>query len=695
MRRGLVLLLLSVMACQSEPAGQGAASAAANDATATSAERAAASTEQAATSTEQAATSTEQAATSTEQAAALTATSERSTNGQVVTQGIPGLDPQVMADLQRYRGARSALFAGFAPRGVLVKTRFGQTDQVHLVNAPGARRTQLTFHPEPIGEVATPNDDAVRGFLFTKDVGGSEFYQLFWFDWQSGAQRMLSDGESRYVAPRFAPDGDRFAYTSTERDGVHFDIYVRTPTTQPRRVVTSEGSAYWLPLDFSPDGNRLLALRFISANQTYLYEVDLASTEKRLLAGADNATFIGPAVYAADGQSVYYTSDADSEVIRLRYLDAKGDRVLTGTIDWGVEHLSRSADGARIAFSVNEEGYSQLYLLDTRSQTPRRIDAVPAGIFEHLEFDARGERLALTISQPTEPTDVYVYDVGAAASSRWTFSEVGGLDTGRFPQPRLIRYPSFVEEDGTRLDIPAFVFTPEGPGPHPVVVVIHGGPAAQYRPRFSANIQYYVNEMGIAVIAPNVRGSAGYGKTYLKLDDGFLREDSVKDIGALFDWIDTQPQFDSERVAVYGGSYGGYMVLASMVNFPQRIAAGIDVVGISNFVTFLENTQAYRRDLRRVEYGDERDPEMRAFLERIAPLNRVDQLQAPLLVAQGYNDPRVPASESEQIVAALEARDIPAWYLLFLDEGHGFRKKANADLAAAIYAQFLRTHLLP
>jgi dipeptidyl aminopeptidase/acylaminoacyl peptidase len=253
----------------------------------------------------------------------------------------------------------------------------------------------------------------------------------------------------------------------------------------------------------------------------------------------------------------------------------------------------------------------------------------------------------------------------------------------------LIEYRTF---DGRM--IPAWVYRPKGPGPHPVIVDIHGGPEGQERPGFSSTVQLWVNQLGAAVVAPNVRGSAGYGKEYLKLDNAMKREDSVKDIGALLDWIGVQPGLDGDRVAVYGGSYGGYMVLASMVHYSPRLRAGVDIVGISNFISFLENTQDYRRDLRRPEYGDERDPKMRAFFERIAPARNADRITAPLFVIQGQNDPRVPVTEAEQIVRVVRSNDRPVWYMNALNEGHGYRKQENRDLMNAAVVMFLREHLL-
>jgi dipeptidyl aminopeptidase/acylaminoacyl peptidase len=316
------------------------------------------------------------------------------------------------------------------------------------------------------------------------------------------------------------------------------------------------------------------------------------------------------------------------------------------------------------------------------------------GVMTGFDFSPDGERLALSLATPTAPADLWTLSVPERTVSRWTRSEVGGLDPAGFVDPELLSFTTFDEVDGAPRQIPAFLYRPPGPGPHPVLVYLHGGPEAQYRPYFSSTFQYLVGELGMAVIAPNVRGSNGYGKSYLKLDNGFRREDSVRDVGALLDWIGSRSDLDANRVVVQGGSYGGYMVLASLVHYSDRLAAGIESVGISNFVTFLENTQPYRQDLRRAEYGDERDPGMRAHLISISPLYQVEKISRPLMISQGANDPRVPASESEQIFRALKARQIPVWYLLAEDEGHGFRKKANRDYSAAVMTLFLERFVL-
>jgi dipeptidyl aminopeptidase/acylaminoacyl peptidase len=289
-----------------------------------------------------------------------------------------------------------------------------------------------------------------------------------------------------------------------------------------------------------------------------------------------------------------------------------------------------------------------------------------------------------------DPGDCYSIDVNTGKLERWTSSETA-VKTGDFPQAELVQWKSF---DGKMIS--GFLYKPAAKftGKRPVLVMIHGGPEGQSTPNFLGRNNYLLNEMGIALIYPNVRGSTGYGKTFSLLDNGFQREDTYKDIDALFDWIGSRADLDGERIAVMGGSYGGHMTLAVSTFYSQRIRCSVDIVGMSNLVTFLEHTEAYRRDLRRVEYGDERDPKMREFLEKIAPMNNIDKIKKPMLVIAGKNDPRVPVSESEQIVAALKKEGTPVWYLMAKDEGHGYRKKPNQDFQFYATVAFLQQYLL-
>lgn len=615
--------------------------------------------------------------------------------GNLEVRGVPEIPPALTERMQQYRNTREAEFAGWVGDGVLIRTRFGDTTQVHRVNAPLGTRSQLTFYAEPVAQAVVPPTASPDAFVYLRDVGGSEFYQLFRYDLAAGTSTLLTDGRSRYTEPVWSSAGDKVAYTTTERNGRDWDIHVQDRDGGTMAALETDGVG-WYVQDFAPDDSRLLVSRYVSINESYLYELSLEDGSLTPLLADGVTASVGQAAYGADGDTVYFTSDLGAEFLRLHRLSLADGRleVLTGDIAWDVEAFAVAGDGGHLAFTVNEGGYSRLYVWRLPDRVQVALPQMPAGIVSELMFHPDGDRLGFSLSRPTAPTDVYSVDLGARRLVRWTESETGGLDPAGFIEPELIAYPTFDEVEGVRRRIPAFVYRPRTPGPHPVYVAIHGGPESQYRPYFSAALQYYARELGMAVVVPNVRGSAGYGKTYLKLDNAEKREDSVRDIGALLDWIAGQPGLDADRVAVSGGSYGGYMVLASLVHYSDRIAAGIERVGISNFVTFLTNTEDYRRDLRREEYGDERDPQMRALLERISPLNNVDRIAAPLLITQGANDPRVPASESGQIYDALAGRDVPVWYVLALDEGHGFRKKSNSDYAAAATVLFLERYVL-
>jgi len=639
--------------------------------------------------------------------ASLAAEIERreANNGNVILEQVPEIPESVQRDLQRYQNIRGAGLVDWSTDGgsLFIRTRFAEVPQIHRVDQPGGARRQLTWMDEPVGGAS--RQPGGGHIAFTMDQGGNEFDQIFLLDTNDGSYRMVSDGESRNGAIEWSPDGKRLAFQSTRRNGRSNDIWIMEADDpdSAKPIVEAPGGYWWGPVAFSRDGNKLLVVRYISANDSRIHIHDLDSGEMRRVAGsAENPSRNFPFDFNADGSGIYYATDRGSEFARLAYLpltDGAEPEILTGDIDWSVQGLELDDSGKRGAFTVNAGGISRLYLFDPASHEYRVIDNTPTGVIGGLAFRPDGGALAFTANTAQTPNDVYALQLGntplqGGELRRWTHSEVGGLDTSALATPELIHYPTFDTVDGAQREIPAFVYRPDGEGPHPVIVSIHGGPESQFRPDFSSTFQYWINELGVAVIAPNVRGSAGYGKSYLKLDNGFKREDSVKDIGALLDWIGEQPDLDGERVGVFGGSYGGYMVLASTVHYSDRLRAAVDVVGISNFVTFLENTEDYRRDLRRPEYGDERDPQMREFLQRISPNNNVDKIDTPLFVIQGQNDPRVPVTESEQMVAALREQGKPVWYMNALNEGHGYARKDNRDLYREAVAMFWRRHLL-
>ena len=627
-------------------------------------------------------------------------------NGNLIMEDIPPIPQSVVADLNRYTNVRSAVFRTWAEDGnsLYVLTRFGDVYQIHHVGHPGGARTQVTFFDEPADDVSRqPNGSKL---FFTMDAGGSEFAQIFLLDPGSSEDAvMLTDGESRNGSVIWDQTGDWIAYTSTRRNGASNDVWmmdVNNPETAGIVMEAPDGTL-WAPIDFSPDNQKLLIYNYVSVADTSIHVIDLETREMRRLAGGEgDRGYRAPVGFDAEGKGIWFRTEADSEFRQLAWLsleEGAQPEIITRDIPWHVESASLSHDRNRMVFTVNEDGFERLYLFDPASREYRVVHGMPTGIVGGLKFSPDGRRLGLTINTAQTPSDTFVLELGSDPLEhgelvRWTFSEVGGLDTDTFISPELVRYPTFDSDSGGPETIPAWVFRPEGEGPFPVIVAIHGGPEGQARPTFSSSYQMWIQKLGAAVIRPNVRGSSGYGKTYMSLDNGFKREDSVRDIGALLDWIAAQPDLDESRVAVIGGSYGGYMVLASAVHYSDRLKAAVDIVGISNFVTFLENTQDYRRDVRRPEYGDERDPEMRAHLEAISPNNNVEKISVPLFIVQGQNDPRVPVTEAEQMVEALRANGQSVWYMNALNEGHGYARKENADIYRQATMMFLRQHLL-
>jgi dipeptidyl aminopeptidase/acylaminoacyl peptidase len=423
--------------------------------------------------------------------------------------------------------------------------------------------------------------------------------------------------------------------------------------------------------------------------------MDLATGKKRRVTPSRKGELVAYDTprFSKDGKTIFAISDRASEYRRLVLMPASGgkERVLAANLKHDVDGFDISFDANRIAFLTNESGSSGLRFIDLPTLKEQPRPPLVPGVIGGLEWRPKSSEVGFHMSSARSAGDVFSYDVKTNKVTRWTNGNNPELNTSEFVEPRLIKWKSF---DG--LEISGFHYQPPArfTGKRPVIINIHGGPEAQFRPGFTGRSNYFINELGVAIIFPNVRGSAGFGKTFIKLDNGMKREDSVKDIGALLDWIKEQPDLDGERIMVTGGSYGGYMTFACAVHFADRIAGAVSVVGISNFVTFLERTESYRRDLRRAEYGDERDPAMRAFLESIAPLNHAEKITKPLFVVQGFNDPRVPYTEAEQIVANLKKRGTPVWFLMAKDEGHGFVKKPNADYQFYATVEFAKQTLL-
>ncbi len=614
----------------------------------------------------------------------------------LVADGIPAIPAEIAESVRRYTESRAASFVDWHPvdRKMLISTRFGNTPQLHLVKMPGGARRQLTFFAEPVGNASWEPQNG-RYFVFSRDTGGNEFAQLHRYDVASGAVTLLTDGgRSQNGGIVWNHAKDRFLYSTTRRNGADRDIWIMDPLKpEGSKAITELSGGGWAGLDWSPDDSRIVAREAISVNKSNLWMINAGTGAKTAITDLAAQVAYGGAEFSRDGKGLYITSDKDNEFQRLALMDlASGDvTYLTSDIAWDVEGFELSPDGATIAFLTNEAGISRAYLMDTVSRKINPIQGLPTGVIGSASWHENGEDIAFTVNSAKSTSDIYSLNVKSGEIDRWTESELGGLMADELVEPELIRWKSF---DG--LEITGFLYpaAKKFEGRRPVIINIHGGPEGQSQPVFQGRNNYFLNELGVAIIYPNVRGSTGYGKTYVAMDNGMKREDSVKDIGALLDWIGTQPQLDADRVMVTGGSYGGYMTLACATHFNDRLRCSLDVVGISHFGTFLKNTESYRRDLRRVEYGDERDPQMSSFFEQIAPLNNVKKISKPLFVVQGGNDPRVPMSEAEQMVARVKSNGSPVWYLMAKDEGHGFRKKSNADFQFYATVLFVRQHLL-
>ncbi|HBK45335.1 MAG TPA: S9 family peptidase, partial [Xanthomonadaceae bacterium] len=499
-----------------------------------------------------------------------------------------------------------------------------------------------------------------------------------------GRPQLLTDGRSRNWFGAWSRDGRWVGYSSTRRNGTDADLYMLDPRVpgSDRKVLEVDGGG-WNFSDFAPDGRKALVVNRQSIARADVYELDLAGgTLRKLSSDARPASYAAPR-YGADGR-IWVVSDLDAEFLRLGTLDPDSGRfsAVTREPKWDVGDYALAPDGSFVAYTVNEAGVSRLRILDIASGSVRPVTGLPAGVMPYtlgpsLSVAPWGE-LGLSLSSAKVPGDAFSVDPKTLQVTRWTRSEAGGLDAAANVEPELVQIRSFDGEP-----VSGFLYRPDParfPGKRPLLFDIHGGPEGQSRPGFLGPDNYYLNELGVALFFPNVRGSSGFGKRFVGLDNGpFRREDSVRDIGAFLQALRKDPRLDPARFGVAGLSYGGYMCYATAVHYSPQLKGANCYVAISNFVTFLQNTQAYRRDLRRVEYGDERDPVQRAKLIEISPLTHVERISVPLLVATGGNDPRVPASEAEQIVEAVRGRGGTAWHLLAGNEGHVFRKKENVD----------------
>ena len=616
-------------------------------------------------------------------------------NPNLFVQDIPPIPMSLVSSVARYTDFRGHGFVDWHPtrREMLVSHRRagGSTTQLFRLAGPMAEPEPLTDGPDPVGSASWEPREG-RYIVFSRSQGGNEANQLYRLDPATRAATLITNPSERHslnawlnrqsLAIVSSVPLDRTAQGGT-RAAIQTTFWLMDPMRpEGRRKLAELPGAGWFGGAVSPDDRTLALNRYLSANESEVWLLDLSTGERRQVlpvpgSGVRASHLAGD--FTPDGKSLTVASDREGEFRELMLYDlAQGSLArLTAHIPWDISGGTMSGDGRLLALQANVDGKDELRMFDVATRRELARPSLPAGNLGVTRFHRQLPALAFSVNSAKGPSQLYVMDAASGKVEAWTRAHAApGIDTNAFTDQKIVRWKSF---DGRTISglvsMPPARFT----GKRPVLISIHGGPEGQATVGFIGRSQYYVQELGVALIQPNVRGSTGYGKTFLALDNGRLREDSVKDIGALLDWIATQPDLDASRVLVTGGSYGGYMSLAVATHYADRIAGAIDIVGISHFVTFLESTESYRRDLRRVEYGDERDPAMREFLHRISPLTNAHRITKPLFVVQGRNDPRVPWTEAEQIVAKARANGTPVWYLRAENEGHGFARKENAD----------------
>lgn len=615
----------------------------------------------------------------------------------LVVDGIPKIPASLAKRVNPYKNAYGYPIAGWDPtkRELWNKALAVAGTWISRIETPGSI-------PKPLISIQAGGVYDVyfqpqgKYLVYNKDVNGNETFQFFLYDIAARASIPITDAKSRSTEPVWSNAGDRILYSSSPPGGNGVDLSLINPFEPQSNHLLAQGQGNYLKAyDWSPDDQKAVFCDFASNIASTLWLIDLASGEKTLLSpkrGTDADYYDAPQ-FSKDGKGIYVITDHNSQFRRLAYLNlaTKQFKYLSDHIKWDVEDFKLSPDGKTLAFIANEDGISRLHLLDTETAKENMAPSLPVGIISDLKWHNNSVDLGFNLKSPSTPNDIYSLDTKTCKTERWSKAFLGQINIEKLPKPELIRWNSF---DGK--PISGFMYRPTGTftGKHPVIIDIHGGPEEQYRPRFGYADNFFVNELGVVKIFPNVRGSTGYGKAFVNLDNGLKRSDAVKDIGALLDWIKKQPELDADRVMVQGASYGGYMALSVAVMYSDRIRAALSDYGPSDLVTFIDTTAGWRRDLQRREYGDERDPKTKAFLERIAPINNVEKIKKPLMVVQGQNDPRVPVAEAQHMVTALKKRRVPVWYLLAKDEGHGFTKQGNWDYRLYATAFFVQEQLL-
>ncbi len=577
--------------------------------------------------------------------------------GALLFDAVPAPDPNLEVRIAQYLVGRDASFLAWLPdNSLLVSTRFAEHAQVHRVSAPLGMREQLTWFADPITKVLTAPAGPTDGFAFLMDHNADGQQQLYFYSFAAHNARLLSSGTGTHGSPLWSADGRHVAFTGNDRDGVTSDIYMADlgTGTAPRLVVAGRDHP-WFPLDWSADGQKLLLWQPGAHDESDLFIADVNTGGVLPAEAGGRHSGIRHARFSADGRGIYISSVDDGDFSVMRYLDllTHQARDLTATLPWDIVDFQVGVDGRYLAYVTNDDGHDRLTVLDNQKKLELSPAGVPEGRITGLHFDHTGHLLAFSAESATSPSDVYVFEPEHNLLTRWTHSEPGAVDPQTFVPAQALQYPTWDRGKSGQRTIPAFVYRPITPGPHPVLIDIHDGPAAQFRPGFDAFIQFVVNQLGYVVIAPNIRGSTGYGKSFADLDTGPAQEDALRDLGSLLVWVGMQKDLDHNHVAVMGQSYGGFMALAMLATYGDRLSGGIIVNGSM-------------------------------------PINTLAQIRKPVLVFQGLQDTPAQVQQAGQIVAGIRAHGGEAWYVTARDEGHDIHHVANRDAWLATVAQFLK-----
>ena len=608
--------------------------------------------------------------------------------------GIPPIPKSLANDVRRYTYISGSPLAGWAPdkREIWVKG-ISQLSYISSVSSPGEKSKMIKYIPRP-GIYDIYIQPQGHYLIFNQDKDGTEKYQMHLYDLQNGKITLLSDSNARDTEFVWSNSGGQVVYSSTA-GGKGVSLYLITPLKpESKRLLVKSNDNYLKAYDWSP-GDKLVAYcEFISMDASRLWVINIETGVKTLLSEhSSNEDYYSTPQFSKDGKGVYVRTNRRSEVTRIAYINLETRRCEFLNMDgkWDVEEFQLSPDGKSIAFLVNEDGVSRLYLYDIAAKRKKAIPGLPLGVISGLAWNRTSTDCAFNFKSSNAPNDIYSVAVATGTVERWSQSYSNGMDLDQFPKPELIRWKSF---DGRTIS--GFMYQPsrQYSGKRPVIIDIHGGLSEQSRPEYIYADNYLINDLGVVKIYPNYRGSRGYGKTFVNLDNGFHREDSIKDIGALLDWIKSQPNLDPEKVMVRGASYGGFMALAVALKYNNKIRSSIVEYGISEWIKFISNPDVNFRDIWRAEYGDERDPKVHDYLIRLSPLYSIKQNQKPMFLIHGSNDPRVPIQQAEAVLSAMKDTQVPIWHLFGKKEGHGFKNFTNWEIKTLAVILFIQEYLI-